>query len=230
MHPNAEEEQRLWNEPWYHDFAPLGIPTYQRDGIFRPNQAAKQGPLFDFIGQAIDHCQAAGTALRGVELFCADGFYSHFALQRGASHMTGLDLDTVELAKARLVGIRLGHEQKAMFLARDVHELTGQFDFGICAGGLYHVQDPDALLAHLSRHVAGPLVVQTVISLAETRDDYFECPAPGWNWGCRFSFEYFKTMLQRSGWQIRQIHCNELLGNARPEDRGSAYALCVPAK
>ena len=218
--------------PWYHDFAVLGVPTPQAEGIFGPNQQAKQDILFRLIDRAVE---LSGHTPQGLELFCADGFYSHYALEHGARHMTGVDLgDTqsagnpMHLRQARAMTRLLRHEGRAEFRAQDVFDVTGEYDFAICAGGLYHVSDPAALLARLREMVRGALVVQTVYSLARTDPDYFESPAPGQTWGCRFSYERLLGMLSESGWTVVEATANELGGNARPEDRGSAYALCMP--
>lgn len=119
--------------------------------------------------------------------------------------------------------------RKTFFEKRDVYTMSDTYDFGICAGGLYHVADPGALLKLLSAHVKGPLVIQTVYSLAETSPEYFETPAPGWTWGCRFSYDHLKKLCRDAGWKIIREEKNELLGNKRPEDRGSAYLLCIPS-
>ena len=73
-------------------------------------------------------------------------------------------------------------------------------------------------------------MVQTVISLARCEADYFEAPAPGWTWGCRFSFDYLMDMLPGAGWRVVMTEENRLLGNKRPEDGGSVYLLCEPAR
>jgi hypothetical protein len=217
--------------PWYHDFSALGLPTKQADGIFGPNQHAKQAILFDYIDKAINRC---GPEPRGLELFCADGFYSHYALQHGARHMTGVDLgdtqsagDPIHLRQATAMTALLRHEGRADFRQEDVFTVSGQYDFAICAGGLYHVSDPHALVRKLRTNARTALVVQTVYSLAETSADYFETPAPGQTWGCRFSYGHLLTMLADAGWDVVESTTNELGGNARPQDRGSAYALCV---
>jgi hypothetical protein len=36
-------------------------------------------------------------------------------------------------------------------------------------------------------------------------------------------------MVEAAGWSVVESLTNELTGNTRPEDRGSAYLLCVPA-
>jgi 2-polyprenyl-3-methyl-5-hydroxy-6-metoxy-1,4-benzoquinol methylase len=224
----AEELER----PWYHDFSALGVPTPQQEGIFGPNQQAKQAILFSYIDTAIAQ---AGPEPRGLELFCADGYYSHYALEHGAAHMTGVDLGDeqsaghpIQLRQADAMTVLLGHEGRAEFRRENVFDVSGVYDFGICAGGLYHVSEPDVLLRKLTANIRSAMVVQTVYSLAEESADYFEAPAPGQTWGSRFSYGYLLAMLAAAGWTVLESTTNELGGNARPQDRGSAYALCVP--
>lgn len=215
---------RLDTEDWYHDFSILGLKTRQRPGIYAPNQRCKQEHLFRYISEAIRLCKKKAD---GVELFCADGFYANYAIQAGADRMHGVDLDKNELEHARLITGLLGNAEKIVFEQLDVHDLQGSYDFGICAGGLYHLLDPEVLLGKLARQIRVALVVQTVYSLARGERDYFETPAPGWSWGCRFSLRYLFDMIARTGWTVIEFTTNELAGNERPEDRGSAYVLCV---
>lgn len=220
----------LLDDPWYHDFSILGLPTPQRPGIFGPNQMAKQEPLFRFIDRAIALARARGPTVTGVELFCADAFYSNYAIARGADFMLGIDSDSPSLEKARLATTLLNHRSRLAFRQCDVFDLDSDHQFGICAGGLYHLTDPPMLLAKLASHVSVALVVQTVYSLANTSPDYFESPAPGWSWGCRFSYTYLLRMIAASGWSVLSAYRNQLLGNDRLEDRGSAYLLCEPTE
>jgi predicted RNA methylase len=219
-------DSRLETEEWYHDFAILGLKTRQRPGIYASNQRCKQEHLFKFISDAIRLCKKKAE---GIDLFCADGFYSNYAIQGGADRMYGVDLDKDELDHARLITRLLGNAEKIVFEQRDVHDLQGSYDFGICAGGLYHLSDPEVLLRKLTTQIQMALVIQTVYSLARSERDYFETPAPGWSWGCRFSLSYMSDMIARAGWSVIQFATNELAGNERPEDRGSAYLLCVPS-
>jgi 2-polyprenyl-3-methyl-5-hydroxy-6-metoxy-1,4-benzoquinol methylase len=149
--------------------------------------------------------------------------------------MTGVDLgdeqtagNPMHLRQARAMTTLLGHTGRADFRAEDVFDVSGTYDFAVCAGGLYHVTDPAALLRRLRDMVRSALVVQTVYSLARTEPDYFETPAPGQTWGCRFSYQRLLAMLAETGWDVVDSTANELGGNPRPEDRGSAYALCTP--
>jgi predicted RNA methylase len=218
----------LGRDLWYHDFTVIGFPTPQEPGMFGPNQQAKQAPLFELIGMAIDLATQNRARVSGVDLFCGDGFYTNYAVTRGAASMLGVDTDEKSLAKARVITRVLGHQTTVAFQQCDVRDVNGQYDFGICAGGLYHISDPEALLARLRRNVRVALVIQTVYSLAVTSALYFESPAPGWTWGCRFSYPYLMAMVDRAGWSIQRALVNELPGNDRPEDRGSAYLLCLP--
>ncbi len=220
-------EKKLLAEPWYHNFGVLGVRTVQEPGIWRANQIAKQKPLFSYISRAIEICHERGTGSEGVELFCADGFYGNYAVQAGADHIHGVDLDDKNLAKARLMSKLLDTAGKARFDHMDVYKIEQSYDWGICAGGLYHIADPAGLLKMLTHRIKGPLVIQTVYSLANDSPDYFETPAPGWTWGSRFSHAYLTRMIEDAGWKILESTTNELKGNKRPEDRGSAYYLCM---
>lgn len=215
-------------EPWYHDFSLFGLKNQQRGGIYPPNQKSKQVILFPLIEEALRLCGKNGAKRRGLELFCADGYYGLYAVRQGADSLRGIDLDKPELAHARLAAKILGWGEKTSFEDEDVYQLTGEYDFCICAGGLYHLTDPARLLSDLSRKIHGPLVVQTVTSLAHTGPDYFETPAPGWTWGSRFSFAYLQTLMAKTGWEIIECAESHLSANERPDDRGSAYLLCVP--
>ena len=61
--------------------------------------------------------------------------------------------------------------------------------------------------------------------MANEDPDYFESPAPGWTWGCRFNNASFDKVVRELGLEIMDQHFNELEGNDRVEDRGSSYYL-----
>lgn len=222
---------------WYHDFSPLGLKTNQfRSAFYRKNQQAKQDELFDLIDRAIASCpREPGPGIKGVELFCADGFYANYAASRGVRSMLGVDLDadSVEarsgvLEQARLVTRLLGNGDYIHYRKADVFDLDGSWDICICAGGLYHLTDPRRLLTRLRRQVKTALVLQTVVSLENQDPSYFVTPAPGLTWGCRFSSKHLDRMIETSGWEIMERRENQLPGNIRLCDRGSVYLLCRP--
>lgn len=226
---------------WYHDFDVLGVKTRQFafDG-YDTSQQDKQQIIFSLLDKAIAYCQGmrqAGGQLRLVELFCADCFYSIYALQKGADSAVGIDLAEesgegairgVVLDQALLVAGLLGQEDRLTVLRQDVKEFQGQYDLCICAGGLYHLEDPAQLIRHISAKISRALVIQTVVSLENGREDaYFESPAPGWTWGCRFNDIYLINLLKENGWSVRAIEQNELRANLKASDRGSLNIFCT---
>jgi 2-polyprenyl-3-methyl-5-hydroxy-6-metoxy-1,4-benzoquinol methylase len=225
----SREELRWLGKRWYHDYSPLGFKTPQGREVKRRNQLSKQPHLFRMIDGALRRCSEDLGRADGLELFCADGFFGNYAALRGATSILGVDREERPLVQARLAAKILGIEARARFERRDVFEVEGSYDFAICAGGLYHLSDPRALLARLRGQVRRALVVQTVYSLASTSPNYFETPAPGWTWGSRFSADFLLSILAETGWKVLETCSNELGGNARPEDRGSIYARCEPA-
>ncbi len=225
----SRRELYVLGKSWYHDYSTLGFRTPQKGGAFGPNQRCKQEPLFRLIDAAIQRCRRAGIGTSGVEFFCADGFYANYAALHGADAMLGVDLSETHLERARLAAKLLGLADRTHFVRGDVFETEGEFDLAICAGGLYHLEAPARLLRKLARQVRSTLVIQTVYSLTRSEPDYFESPAPGWTWGCRFSRDYFCGMLADTSWKLLELETNELEGNERGEDRGSIYALCEPA-
>jgi hypothetical protein len=229
----SKQERKVLFQPWYHDFGIFGIKTSLTAKDFWGSQVIKQGPLFDLIKKAIAICKKSGVSkIAGVELFCADGFYAIFALKNGADSMIGIDLNRERdyLSQATLMAKLLGNSDKIKFELADVFKISGTFDFGICAGGLYHISNPQELLKLLRSKIKTALVIQTVYSLADQSPDYFRTPAPveGWSWGCRFSYDYLLKMVKDAGWKTIYATTNVLEVNSDPADRGSAYLLCVP--
>lgn len=226
------KRRRLMRMPWYHDFSALGIATPQRGGIYQGNQPPKVKVLFPYIQRAVEMCKASG-ACRGVELFCADALYSHYALQCGADHMTGVDLGLerggglpVHLEQAVLMGELLKHPERLSVQAQDVHSVTGTYDVVICAGGLYHIQDTREYLHRLRKMTRTAMVVQSAVTLENNDPDYFEAPVAERPHGSRFSFAWLERTLREAGFEIVASDRNEITGNAHPNDRGSAYFLC----
>ena len=149
--------------------------------------------------------------------------------EKGAENILGIDIDQIAIDQDILISKILGNQNKAFFTKCNVFDLLGSFDFGICAGGLYHLSNPQDLLKLLREKIGTALIIQTVYSLAESSPDYFETPAPHWTWGCRFSYSYLLETVEKAGWKIVDACTNELEGNERLEDRGSAYLLCEPS-
>lgn len=214
--------------PTYHDFACLGLKTQQISGIYAPNQRAKVPIISAYILMAFTRLRARGVeAFSFAELFCADGFYAMFAARFGAAGATGFDNDRDgHLASAAMIRDRLDLPQ-VDFRTTRIEDIPAAESFDVVAnvGGLYHVDDPEAVLEQSYAMARSYLVVQNVVSLATDAWDYFERPAPGLDWGNRFSRASFDGMVRSKNWRIVDSFFNTLDANPRLEDRGSVYYL-----
>ena len=221
-------ERRPLPGPLYHDFAWLGLPTEQLPGIYGPNQRAKAPVITAYMMLAFARLRCRGRdAISFAELFCADGFYTMFAARFGADRAIGYDNDRDgHLASAVRMRDLLGLD-RASFQRTAIEAIAPGERASVVAnvGGLYHVDDPEAVLDQSYRMAEDYLIVQNVVSLATTAPDYFERPAPGLGWGNRYSRESFDRTIRRRGWRIVDAMFNTLDGNPRLEDRGSLYYL-----
>ncbi len=195
----------------------------------RRNQRHKEEILLPWLTELLGE---PGPGAACLDLFCADGYYScTMASQRPDLAITGVDLDAAELARARLAGELLGLGNLRFERAEAeswVRTAPRPYGLVLCAGGLYHLDDPLPLLAALRQACRGPLIVQSAVSLARQEPDYFEAPAPGWRHGCRFSHAWLEDRLAELGWRLERQARNVLTGNRRPADRGSSYFVCRP--
>lgn len=235
---NKNEFYLYFKPNWYHDFSVLGLKTYQHQSVgYKLHQEIKQKVIFDYINKAIKLCKINNPSpISAVELFCADGYFLNYSVINGVDQAVGIDLEEESgeseqrrsvLDQARLATKLLGNTERINFYKQDVFLLDKNFDIGICVGGLYHITEPKKLLELLSNKINKYLVVQSVVSLADEDENYFESPAPGWAWGCRFSHKYLLKMLEQTGWVVLEKFRNELLNNTSSSDKGSSYCLCV---
>lgn len=213
--------------PTYHDFSWLGLPTPQIPGIFKPNQEAKAPVLCAYVLLALARTRNAGEGAPSfAELFCADGFYAMFASRFGAARSVGYDNDRDgHFASALRIRDRLGlHNVEFVRCAVEQIE-AAHFDIVANVGGLYHVDDPHGVLRQSWDMAQRFLIVQNVVSMATDDADYFERPAPGLDWGNRFSRASFDRLVRSLGGRIVLHDFNMLEANPRIEDRGSVYYL-----
>jgi cephalosporin hydroxylase len=212
---------------FYHDFRNLGLHNVQLPGIFAANQSAKAPTLSAYLLFAIAKLKNRGVRpISFAELFCADAYYAQFARRFGADRSTGFDSNKDGfLDQARAANALLGSDVE--LVATTVEGIPPDRRFSIVAniGGLYHVDDPAAVLLQSARMAEHYLIVQNVVSLATSSPEYFERPAPGWTWGNRFSRQSFDALIGRLGFAVVDTEFNVLTGNDRPEDRGSVYYL-----
>jgi 2-polyprenyl-3-methyl-5-hydroxy-6-metoxy-1,4-benzoquinol methylase len=215
---------------YYHSFDSLGLYITQREeNYFRVNQKCKEGTILAYSQLAVEKSKGSCKDKPSVlELFCADGYYAAHAKRMGAGLVNGIDLDERSIKQANAVFQALFGESNRFHVA-DVHSFVPAtpYDIVLCCGGLYHVSDPRRVIqdcySKLSRKY---LIVQSVVSLENESGGYFITPAPGWKHGSRFSTTFLREMILQVGWQIIDDHFNQLEGNTRLCDRGSAYFFC----
>ena len=215
--------------PLYHSYSFFGVDNKQMEGIYKLNQIAKSQIITAYIAYAIGNSvKEVDTSISFSELFCADGYYAMVARSLGCSPCVGIDNDRDKHTKiAPLIAQKLGLDN-VFFLQSSINP-DSEFDsFDIVAniGGLYHTEKPQEILEMSYEMSRKYLIIQNVVSLAKHEADYFESPAPGWTWGSRYSRESFDAVITSLfGPKIVMTHFNELTGNSRLEDRGSAYYL-----
>jgi len=191
------------------------------------NQREKEAVLLPWLRDAV-----AASSPACLDLFCADGYYSCWISKLAPSAtVLGIDRAAEQIALARRAAqsLDLGRvEFRTADVRREVPDLAARFDLILCSGGLYHLERPADLLKLLAPRLSldGTLIVQSAVSLAIEREDYFESPAPGWRGGCRFSHGRLGRWLRDAGYRILDERRGELPGNRRLADRGSSYFLC----
>ncbi len=215
--------------PLYHDYGFFGRENAQLEGIYAGNQRSKEPIINSYISYAIGFLKALNKEdVTFCEMFCADGYYAMVADRMGCDRATGLDSDRDgHFGTAREIAKALGLE-KVDFEKVNIQPDADIGTYSIVAnvGGLYHVDDPEGILDLSYRMAKDFLIVQTVVSLATDSADYFEKPAPGWDWGNRYSAQSFDRLVRsKFGSSIIMCEANQLKGNSRPQDRGSMYYL-----
>ncbi len=201
-------------------------------GLLRPssshlvNQRHKEEFIIPFLQQALNELGEEPSCL---DLFCADGYYScTIARLRPDARITGIDLDPQEIRRAETAA-RILSASRARFVVADVWEWVQKaqpYDLVLCTGGLYHLREPRRFLELLRPISRRFLIVQSAVTLETDDPAYFVSPAPGWKHGSRFTAAGLRQWLTGLGWEIVAEGRNELTGNPRLCDRGSAYFLC----
>lgn len=214
--------------PIYHDFSWLGLKTTQIEGIYAANQQAKAPVIAAYILLALARLRCRSyRRISFSELFCADGFYTLFAARFGAHESVGYDNDRDGHLETAFKVRDLLKLNNASFIKTNVEDIPSDLRYSIVAnvGGLYHVNNPSKLLDFSYAMATDFLIVQNVVSLATSNPHYFAKPAPGLNWGNRFSRESFDAFIRSKDWNIIESDFNILDANPRLEDKGSVYYL-----
>lgn len=229
---------------WYHDFSVIGITTRRfRDGGYDLSQQDKEPILFDFIKKASQIVKARGNGVETspailVDLFCADAYYSIFALHRNLFHSAvGVDFEEGSgegfirggvLEQAETISNLCGLQDRLALRNCDVMNYEGNFDVCLCIGGLYHIADPLGLLRRVTAKTSCALVIQTVIPSNVSEDvPFFVTPAPHWTWGCRFNKKYLVESLEGLGWTVSALDVRPMRANIHLWDALSLSLLCV---
>lgn len=92
-----------------------------------------------------------------------DGAYAFHALERGATAVTGVDINP---ATDRFAARNAAVEDRVRFVQSDVNDpmlpsRVGEFDVVFCSGVLYHVPNPVLTLEQLRRLCRGTLILTT---------------------------------------------------------------------
>lgn len=221
---------------WYHDFTSLGIKTKQFDDpSYKLSQEQKDGIILNWIDKYI-RINESTPFMKGVDLFCADAYYSFHAINAGVGKMLALDLaeDSGEqrsgiLKQAEIIQkILTIPEDKLDIRKYDIMRFNEKCDFAFVFGGLYHVENPLKLLSNLRTSMCQLIFIQTIVSLENESVDYFESPAPGWNWGSRFSASWLIRNLELLDYRIVESKLEIANYNFALRDRGSLFLVCQP--
>jgi len=249
--PPANTDLRICQaRPWMHDYSALGVTTdfskYPSLGEHfvnlvraalgkgvlttagsHDNQTVRDPQILPALDKAFAlHRERYGEVTSFLDTFSNDGFYGFWVAERYKTpRITCIELNIEDVTKGRLMAEVL-RKPEVQFICQDVHDMdASQADIALCMGGLYHVTDPDAVVAKL-RSKAKFLVAHACTSTLSQDPAYFETPAPGWHHGCRFSYEYFLAMLPRAGWKILESGHAIYTSPCDPHSKGSSWALC----
>jgi hypothetical protein len=163
----TEAELKIWRMPWYHTFSPLGLPAggYQQE-LLAAHQLEKQGDIFRQTRDALS--RFGRRRPKGVCLTSTDGLFGLYALTKGAAHVDIFGVTSFaehdepwHLEQTRIAAKLLNLKDRCTVEARDLEDIQGPYDFGICVGALYGFPDPTAVLVRLRTLISGPLVIHS---------------------------------------------------------------------
>ncbi len=207
---------------------------------YRLSQEDKESVLFEMLKRAKDEFQNHGglNLPTMVDLFCADAFYSICALKMDlVAHSVGVDLEQLSgeggirmglLQQAATIRQLTGLDQRLDLVNGDVMSYQGEYDLCLCAGGLYHINNPATLIARISTLTRKLLIIQTVIpSNVIESEPFFVTPAPHWSWGSRFNRKWLESELAKYGWTMLDADVRPMRANVHDWDKLSLTLLCI---
>ncbi|HKW25359.1 MAG TPA: TIGR04290 family methyltransferase [Terriglobales bacterium] len=145
---------------WFHNLDLHGVPT-------APNHFLGDFPNIKWrhIASVIPQDLSGATVL---DIGCNGGFYSIEMKKRGAQRVLGIDVDDRYLNQARFaartLGLEIEFEKRSVY---DVDRVSGQFDYVLFMGVLYHLRYPLFALDKVVKKVGGRLLFQTMIRGSE---------------------------------------------------------------
>src|SRR5262249_25981171 len=145
---------------WFHNINLLGVWTAPAHflGDF-PNLKWKH------IATELPEDLSGATVLH---IGCNGGFYSLEMKRRGAERVVAIDVDERYLNQARFasetLGLKIEFERRSVY---DVDSISGQFDYVLFMGVLYHLRYPLYALDKVVKKVAGKLIFQTMLRGSE---------------------------------------------------------------
>lgn len=162
----TELEQRVASFPrWHQHFQlPGGVETPAAAPGLVNRQRGRRAYFFAALLELL------GGSLEGqrvLDLGCNAGFWSLQALDAGAAHVLGVDIEPRYLEQAQLVFSACGVDpERYRFEAADVFELQlhGGFDVVLCLGLLEVTARPVELFALIARSGARVVVIDTALS------------------------------------------------------------------
>lgn len=240
------------NKPWYHDFSKLGLQTNfttnlplwvrvqnrvlsslgkdtrglnLRGDNYVKNQKDKEKRLLPLLREVFELYKSKEVSF--LELFCADGYYSFWIKKSfNSTKMVGVDISGEDIRRCNLMK-KILNCNEIEFRQGNVLELSEKetFDIVLNAGGLYHLRDPLRFIKLSYSLTNRFMVLQTVVTLETESEDYFVSPAPGSDYGCRFTNAWIINRLKDVGWNILKKERDVLSGNEKLCDKGSSYFL-----
>lgn len=215
--------------PWYNDFSKLGINTglevLSTSGT--KNQQFIEPIVTAYLERVFKHLREHNPTM--LSMFCYDdAYYPIYCIKNfKCNKVKVIDFDHSEIERVRLISKKLDLNNIEIKL-QDVHTLdeNRKFDVVLNINGLHMVSDPENVLELMNKITKRFAIIQSVISLENEAENYFETPAPGWTWGCRFSAAKIKEWIEKLDWKIIASDRNILEFNSLPKEKGSVYFLC----
>lgn len=222
------DEEIFAQRPWMHDYSTLGVNTGLELISIPPtkNQKFTEPIIAAYLRKAFENIRNEGPAL--LDMFCSDGFFSIYAAKTfKCDRILAIDNDQNNIERAKLMNKKLNVDNVEIRL-QDAHTLDEQetFDVVLNLYALHMVSDPENVLKLTHKITKQFAIIHSVVTLENVDPDYFETPAPGWTWGCRFTETKIRKWIENLDWDIVAHDRNVLEENGALRDRGSVYFLC----